>query len=157
MRRECEASLTMAAPPDAVWAVVSDVTRVGEWSGECRGGAWVGATEAVAGARFRGRNRRGGFRWTRLNEVVRADRPHELVWRTLPSGPYPDSVEWCLRLTAEGPGTRVSQSFRVIKLPRAMEWLIGLMMPAHRDRTQDLVADLERLRAVIEADVRSAS
>jgi len=80
----------MSAPPEAIWAVVADVTRVGEWSGECRGCIWVeGASEAVAGARFRGTNRRGGFRWTRLNEVVRADRPNELVWRTVPSGPYP--------------------------------------------------------------------
>jgi len=34
VRRGCEASVDIAAPPSAVWAVVADVTRVGEWSGE---------------------------------------------------------------------------------------------------------------------------
>ena len=55
MRRECEASVIVAAPPEAVWAVVSDVTRVGEWSGECRACVWLGeAVAPVPGARFRG-------------------------------------------------------------------------------------------------------
>ena len=156
MRRECKASVTMAAPPGEVWSVVADVTRVGEWSGECRGCVWLdGADAPVEGARFRGTNRRGGFRWARLNEVVRADRPHELVWRTVPSGPYPDSVEWRLSMIEDGSGTRVNESFRVLKLPRVMEWLVGVAVPAHRDRTQDLLDDLGRLKVVVEAEARS--
>ena len=157
MRRECEASVTIAAPPEAVWSVIADVTRVAEWSGECRGCVWLdGAVAPVEGARFRGRNRRGGFRWARLNEVVRAERPHELVWRTVPSGPYPDSVEWRLSLVEDGSGVRVSESFRVVRLPRVMEWLVGLAVPAHRDRTQDLFDDLERLKVVVEAEAQSS-
>jgi len=45
----------------------------------------------------------------------------------------------------------VTESFRVIKIPRAMEWLIGIGMPAHRDRTDDLAQDLGRLKAIVEA------
>lgn len=151
MRRQCEASIAIAAPPEAVWSVIADVTRVGEWSGECRGCAWVGGTDTLApGARFRGRNRRGGLRWTRLNEVVAVDEPHEMVWRTIPSGPYPDSVEWRLRLTEDAAGTLVSESFRVLRIPRLMEWGIGVTMRAHRDRTADLADDLARLKSVIE-------
>ena len=34
-------------------AVVSDVTRIGEWSGECRSCVWVGDVhDPVVGARF---------------------------------------------------------------------------------------------------------
>jgi uncharacterized protein YndB with AHSA1/START domain len=151
MRRACESSVTIASPPEAVWAVVSDVTRVGEWSGECRGCDWVGdADAAVPGARFRGRNRRGGFRWTRLNEVVLLDEPHELVWRTVPSGPYPDSVEWRLHLREVPGGTLVNESFTVLKMPRIMETLLWIAAPWHRDRTADLADDLERLKAVVE-------
>ena len=41
-----------------MWEVVRDVGRVGEWSHECTGIAWLGgATGAAPGARFRGRNR----------------------------------------------------------------------------------------------------
>jgi len=151
MRRECEASVTVSAPPEAVWAVVSDVTRVGEWSGECRGCEWVGVPGAVTGARFRGHNRRLWLRWTRLNEVVRAEPPRELVWRTVPRFPYPDSIEWRLSLVDTDGGTKVSESYRVVKITKLMEWLVGLAMPVHLDRTADLLADLTRLQGVVES------
>ena len=78
-------SVVTDAPIDAVWEVVRDVTRVGEWSAECIGAQWEdGATTAVPGARFRGRNRAGRFRWGRRCEVVSAE-PYTLVWRTVPS------------------------------------------------------------------------
>ncbi len=144
--------MTVDAPIEEVWSLVSDVTRVGEWSGECRGCAWEhGADTAVAGARFRGQNRRGGFRWTRLNEVTHAGPPHRLGWRTVPRFPYPDSVEWELYLTVTPTGTQVTESFCVVKVPLVMEWLIGIFMPAHRDRGSDLAEDLVRLKNVVES------
>lgn len=158
MNRNCEANVFVEAPPSAVWEVVSDVTRVGEWSGECRGCSWVGqADSASPGARFRGRNRRGSFRWTRLNEVIQADAPHRLVWKTIARPPYPDSVEWELTLVPHGDGTLVTESFRVLKIPRLMEWFIGLALPAHRDRTSDLAEDLDRLKAVVDSAMKAAT
>jgi uncharacterized protein YndB with AHSA1/START domain len=155
MRRKCEASVVVAASPDAVWTVISDVTRVGEWSGECRGCVWEsGAAAPAPGARFRGRNRRGGFRWTRVNEVTLVHRPHTLVWRTIARRPYPDSVEWRVVLDDEGASTRVSESFEVLNMPRLMEWFLWLALPAHRDRTADLVEDLGRLKVVVESGDR---
>jgi uncharacterized protein YndB with AHSA1/START domain len=152
MRRECEATVLITAPPEAVWAVVSDVTRVGEWSGECQGCAWVGGADRPRpGARFRGRNRRGGFRWTRLNEVIVANEPCELVWQTVARAPYPDSVEWHLSLTPQDGGTRVRQSFQVLHMPWWMDRAVSLAVSAHRDRTADLVQDLARLKAVVES------
>jgi uncharacterized protein YndB with AHSA1/START domain len=151
MRRSCEAGITIAAPPEAVWMVVSDVTRVGEWSGECRGCEWIGDAAAPAvGSRFRGRNRRGGMRWSRVNEVVLAEKPNTLVWRTVPRFPYPDSVEWRLSLDKSATGTQVSQSFIVRSIPRIMEWALWVVMPAHRDRTGDLADDLARLKVLVE-------
>ena len=53
--KSCEASVVVDAPVDAVWSLVSDVTRTGEWSVECRGVEWLdGASGPVKGARFRG-------------------------------------------------------------------------------------------------------
>lgn len=151
MRHTCEADVVIRRPPEAVWAVVADVTRVGEWSDECLRCTWVeGAAGPVAGARFRGRNRRGGLRWSRLNEIVVADAPRELVWRTVPSGPYPDSVEWRITLCPEGDGTRVTESYRIVHIPKLMEWVITAFFPPHRDRTSDLERDLDRLRALVE-------
>lgn len=152
VRRKCDASIRVDASPDAVWDVISDVTRIGEWSGECQECAWNdGARMPTPGVRFRGHNRRGGFRWTRINEVVLAERPRTLVWRTMPRAPYPDSVEWSIRLVEDGTGTRVSESFEVLKLPRLMEGWLWLLLPSHRDRTADLGADLARLKGVVES------
>ena len=155
MRRTCEASIDIDAPAAAVWGVVADVTRVGEWSGECRGCAWVGtATTPAPGGRFRGRNRRGAFRWSRVNEFVEVDEPQTLVWRTLRRFPYPDSVEWRLALTDVGGLTRVTESFAVLQVPKVMELAVGVAVPAHRDRTQDLADDLARLKRVVESHGR---
>ena len=48
MRRDCEARITIEAPVEDVWNVISDVTRVGEWSGECRRCEWVGDSAKLA-------------------------------------------------------------------------------------------------------------
>jgi hypothetical protein len=129
------------------------VTRVGEWSGECRGCAWIAPSDgASVGARFRGRNRRGGIRWTRTNEVLLADQPRQFQWKTVKAGPYPDSVEWAITLDAVEGGTKVTEAFKVVVLPKWMEAAIGVAMPAHKDRTQDLVGDLGRLKALVESN-----
>jgi hypothetical protein len=107
----------------------------------------------VPGARFKGRNRRGGIGGTPLNEVAKADRARELVWRTVPSGPYPDSVESHLSLAEEQTGTRVTESFEVVTMSRLMEWLaaVAVAVPTHRDRTGDLTKDLARLKLIVES------
>jgi uncharacterized protein YndB with AHSA1/START domain len=152
VRRSCEANVTIAAAPESVWSVVSDVTRVGEWSGECRGCEWVGSgTTLSPGAEFRGRNRRGGLRWTRLNRVIVADKPYEIIWRTVARFPYLDSVEWHLCLDPAVGGTSVTEGFEVLHIPRVMEWGVGIAMPAHRDRSADLVDDLARLKDLVES------
>lgn len=158
MQRECEATVTVQAPAEAVWAVVSDVTRTGEWSGECRGCEWVrGATGATPGARFKGRNERGRARWARLNEIDVADASTELAWHTVMKGVYRDSTQWriMLRPGADGQGTTVTESLHITHLSRPFEWLFERVMPAHRDRTGDLADDLARLKAVVEGSPSS--
>ena len=130
---------------DAVWDVVRDVTRTGEWSHECVGVVWLdGASSATPGARFRGRNRAGIFRWGRICEVVVAE-PYELVWRTVPTTLYPDSTEWTIRLRPVGDGTEIEQTFTVLRGPKLLAILYGLIIPAHRDRTAALTEDLRRI------------
>jgi hypothetical protein len=70
------------ATPEAVWAAVSDVTRMGEWSPECTGGAWRagGPAEPVVGARFQGHNAKGGRRWSTVCEVVEAESGRAFAW-----------------------------------------------------------------------------
>lgn len=137
-------AVVVDADIDSVWDVVRDPTRVGEWSHECIGGEWMGeVTEARPGARFRGRNKQGLFRWGRLCEVVSAE-PFELVWRTVPTRLYPDSTEWTLRLAREDDGTRIEQTFDLVKGTK-LEALYATFLPAHCDRTDALRQDLRRI------------
>jgi uncharacterized protein YndB with AHSA1/START domain len=154
MRRSCEATITIRAPVEAVWDVVSDVTRVGEWSGECRRCVWIGdAVEPAPGAQFRGINRRGRTRWARRNEIDVVDPPHEMVWHTVFDPIHRDSTEWRVALRPTPDGTEMTESFRIIRLSRAMERFLGWVQPAHRDRSDDLAEDLARLKRVVEASV----
>lgn len=155
--RSCEASVVVDAPIDAVWALVSDVTRTGEWSIECRGAEWLdGANGPVTGARFRGRNRRNGTRWSRICEVLDVDAPQRLAWRTLPTRLLPDSTRWEFELTPAGNGTTVTERMRVLQIPAVYDRLFAAMLPQHRDRTPDLAADLARIKAHLEASLHNA-
>jgi hypothetical protein len=63
----------IAAPAHTLYELVSDVTRMGEWSPENVGGRWLaGASGPLEGARFRGSNRRGWRRWSTTCRVVAA-------------------------------------------------------------------------------------
>jgi uncharacterized protein YndB with AHSA1/START domain len=67
------ASITVNAPAEAVYAFVSDVTRMGEYSPECVRCEWVdGATGPEAGAQFQGWNAVGTFEWDVRCEVREA-------------------------------------------------------------------------------------
>jgi hypothetical protein len=149
VQKQSRVEVVVAAAPAQVWAVVADVRRVGEWSHECRAAEWLGdAGTAVPGARFRGRNRTGIWRWSRTCEIVTADAPHELVWRTVPTWLIPDSTEWRIRLDAVGGGTRITQSFQVVRAPAFHDRLFSTMLPSHRDRDAGLADDLRRLGEV---------
>jgi hypothetical protein len=138
------------APSDAVWRVVADVTRTGEWSHECRHVRWLGPAAGPApGARFRGSNRSGWLRWRRVCEILTADPPRELAWRTLSTPLYPDSTEWHILIQPAGSRTRIAESYQVVRLPPAwLDRLMALVNPSHIDRAAALQSDLRRLAAL---------
>ena len=71
----------MAAPAGAVWALVSDVTRMGEWSPETSAAEWTGGADGpVVGARFKGHNQRGWHRWSSRAVVVAAEEGHTFAF-----------------------------------------------------------------------------
>lgn len=72
--RDVTVTVRISASADLLYSLVSDVTRMGEWSPGNIGGRWRhGATGPVVGARFRGTNRRGWRRWSTNCTVVAAD------------------------------------------------------------------------------------
>ena len=74
MTRNVEVSRDIAASPDVVFAAISDVTRMGEWSTECHTCAWQEGHDApVVGAVFNGENRNGEAEWTTQGVVTVAE------------------------------------------------------------------------------------
>jgi uncharacterized membrane protein len=155
--KSCEASVVVDAPAEAVWGLVSDVTRAGEWSVECRGAQWMdGASAPVKGARFRGRNRRNATRWSRVCEILEVDPPQKLVWRTVPTRLLPDSTRWEFEVAPGPAGTTLTERMQILQIPALYDRLFAAMLPQHRDRTSDLEADLNRIKARLEARTQAA-
>ena len=152
LMRNGRVEATTRATPDQVWAVIADITRVGEWSHECTVGEWLdGAVAAAPGIRYRGSNRVGRVRWSRTNEIVEVVENQRLVWRTEPTKMYPDSTEWQITIEPLPDGSRIVQTFEVLKLGAVMDRLIYLVTPAHRNRLPALEGDLTRLGEVAAA------
>ena len=105
-----EVSTTIATTPEEAYAALADITRMGEWSPECTGGSWLGgATTAAPGARLRGRNRNGVWRWSTTCTVVTAEPGKEIAWESRVLG-RPVAL-WRYRFEAAGDGaTTVTES-----------------------------------------------
>ena len=148
-----EVSLWMAAPPERVWALVSDVTRIGEFSPETFEAAWTrGSTGPAEGAYFKGHVKRNGVGptyWTpcRVTRCV----PEEVFEFTVGT----DSVSvnnWGYRLAAENDGTRVTEYFRLEPaLPTRLYWLL-LGRLRGRTNARGMRTTLERMKAVVERE-----
>jgi uncharacterized protein YndB with AHSA1/START domain len=106
----------VAAPPELVWDLVADVTRVGSWSPECISTAWLGESgQPRPGARFEGRNRfPNGFEWEVTCVVTEADRPRTFAWAVLDDTGDPARPSSLWRYLIDplpGGGSRVRQRF----------------------------------------------
>jgi uncharacterized protein YndB with AHSA1/START domain len=143
------------AAPERVYELIADVTTTGERSVECRSCEWLpGAPPGTVGSRFRGRNRSGLARWSRVCEVVAAEPGRRFAFRTVPERFDPtraDSTTWSYTLTPEGTGTRVTHSYRITREPvPPFKWLYGRLFPQHRDMRPQMAQTLDVLAAQLE-------
>jgi hypothetical protein len=100
----------IAAPPEKVWALVSDLPRMGEWSPENMGGKWVkGATGPALGAVFKGSNKNGLRRWSTTVTVVDSD-PGKVFEFAVSSGPLA-IARWRYEFEDAETGCRVTESW----------------------------------------------
>lgn len=100
----------IAAPPQRVWELVSDMTRMGEWSPEATGGKWLkGATGPAAGARFRGTNKAGWQRWSTTCTVTECV-PGERFTFAVTAGPAKVAT-WSYDIEPTDSGSRVTESW----------------------------------------------
>jgi uncharacterized protein YndB with AHSA1/START domain len=156
VQKKALVEVVVDASPSEVWDLLADVTRIGEWSHECRTARWLGDDHRPRpGTRFRGRNRVGWLSWSRTNEVISADAPRELVWRTVPTLLFPDSTEWAVELEPVDGGTAIRQSFMVVRAPWLLDRIYARLIPSHQDRDAKLTQDLLRLGAAAQRGATS--
>ncbi len=104
-----EATVDIAAAPDAVWALVSDIELPARFSGEFVGAEWLdGASGPQVGARFVGRNRHDAIgTWETTSTVTDCDPPRPFGWAV--GEPDDPSASWRFTLQPTGDGTRLTQ------------------------------------------------
>ncbi len=90
--------------------MVSDLTRMGEWSPESEGATWRrGATGPEVGAKFRGANRNGKKRWRTTGRIVESQPGSLFVFRTTAGGlPI---AEWRYEFEATTGGCQVTETW----------------------------------------------
>ena len=145
-------TLHIDAPPERVWALVSDVTRVGEWSPETVGAEWLdGAHGPAVGARFKGRNKRRGS-WSTTCTVTAAEPGREFAFSV-----GKDETRWRYQFAPDGGGCNVTESFEIVRTPGTVGRFftkIGTGVP-WSEREDDLVHGMEetlrRLKAIAES------
>ena len=112
------ASVEIAAAPDVVYALVSDITRMGEWSPEAVGGAWLDGGTGNVGDCFAGHNRSAEREWTRECEVAEADSGRGFTF--VVGGVAANCTWWSYELEPSGSGTKLTERWWIVNKTPAM-------------------------------------
>jgi Polyketide cyclase / dehydrase and lipid transport len=102
-------SVVIARDPEFLYDMVSDVTRMGEWSPICTGCWWDDGASPQPGAWFTGRNETPERVWETRSQVETADRGREFGF--LVGG---DRVRWTYTFTPVDGGTEVTESWEFL-------------------------------------------
>jgi hypothetical protein len=141
----------MAAPPSKVWGLVSDVTRIGEYSPETFEAEWLdGADGPTTGARFRGhvkRNGKGPIYWTTCTVLTSV--PEQEFTFGVGSSDKPLNT-WSYKLVASGDGTDVTESFRLADTALLRFYWAILGWARGRTNRNGMRTTLERIKAQVE-------
>jgi polyketide cyclase/dehydrase/lipid transport protein len=102
-------SVVVDTSPESLYDMVSDVTRMGEWSPICRACWWDAGDGPRAGAWFTGRNELPERTWETRSQVVAAERGREFAF--LVGGAW---VRWGYTFSPVGAGTRITESWEFL-------------------------------------------
>jgi uncharacterized protein YndB with AHSA1/START domain len=141
----------MAAPPQKVWDLVADVTKIGRYSPETFEAEWLdGATGPAVGAKFRGhvkRNGKGPIYWTTCT-VLASTENREFAFG-VGSADKPLNV-WRYQLEPAGDGTDVTESFQLADtIPLRLYWAL-LGWARGRTNRNGMRTTLERIKSEVE-------
>jgi uncharacterized protein YndB with AHSA1/START domain len=100
----------IAAPPERVWSLISDVTRMGEWSPEATGAVWKdGASGPALGAKFTGTNANGKKSWKSDCVITTCDPGRGFGFRVTVAGLK--VAQWDYRIQPTETGCHVTETW----------------------------------------------
>ena len=143
-----QATIDIAAGPEAVFDRVCDITRLGELSPECTGGEWLTEGAPRVGARFLGHNSSRGRNWTTECELLAVDRPARFSWHVLTNA-EPGTSIWTFRVERHGDGSRVTESFEMRTTPVPFRAALDSAAPERRSSL------LEMRKRELESGIRT--
>ena len=148
-----EASIDIAATPETVFAMVSDVPRMGEWSPENAGADWTSGTPGVEGSTFEGHNRIGEREWSVPCTVTVAQPGECFEWVTRPEDPEGPYVRWTYRMASnDSGGTSLTEFWDVLSLPPTLQPLSAEQLAARADVVRaGMTATLAAIKAAAES------
>ena len=145
-----EISRDIDASPEQVYAAISDVTRMGEWSEECYACEWhEGFDGPVVGATFDGYNRNGDLTWTTQGRVIEADPGRTFVFECSMMDFHYST--WGYRIESTDTGSRVTEWSEDLRPESALEFskqISGIDDRADRNR-QTMSRTLECLATAL--------
>lgn len=147
------ATVEVAAAPAAVWAVVSDVTRMPEFSPELRHVFVVGSKQPRVGMTLIGINRRRYVMWPTTSTVVTFEPGRAVAWKTRESG-----ATWIYELEPIATGTRLTGRRELAKISvptKLLAPVIGGAAGHDQELAEGIRSTLEKIKTTIEASAPS--
>jgi uncharacterized protein YndB with AHSA1/START domain len=147
---------TIAAPPEQIYALISDLPRMGEWSPENTGGRWLGgASDAAVGAKFKGDNRNGSKSWSTTVTITEAEPGKTLAF--VVSAARISVADWRYDLVSDGESTTVTETWRDRRNPILS--LLGGVVTGIRDRAEFTQTSIDSTLAALKlaAEAQTAS
>jgi hypothetical protein len=145
-------TVEMTATPEQVWAVVSDVTRIGELSPETFEAEWLGgATGPAIGATFRGHvNRNGsGLKYWTTCRVVACDPGRSFAFDVQGPGGMVLNT-WSYAIAPSSSGASVTESFRLAdSAGTRLYWKLTGKRRAQTN-VRGMTQTLNRVKAIVE-------
>lgn len=155
-----QVEVRIAAPPEALWPLVTDISLPARFSEEFEGGEWVdGATAAELGARFRGRNTHTAIgSWETTSIVFVCDENRCFGWKVNDLEAPGASWQFELEPDETGQVTTLRQSVELGPGPSGITVAIG-RMPDKEERiierrlaehVRNMSATIEGIKAIAE-------
>lgn len=135
-REQIQASIEIDATPEHVWALISDPTRMPEWSPQCRRTIVRGGGPVDVGTTTININRRGPLFWPTRSKVKEFVPQKRFAFKIAENG-----TVWSYDLEPTASGTRVTESRHA---PHGVSKLSNLLTTYVLGGTDNFEAELEQ-------------